>query len=186
MSVNRIASRYAKSLIDLALERKELDTITKDVEQFQAATQNRDFRNVLRSPIINTDKKQAIVNAIFEDKIGEVMHAFLRIVLNKGREEYLPQIADAYMRQYKQLQNIATVKLRTAQPVTPVLLEQVRAELAASGAVAPNVEIETSVEPDLIGGYVLEFGDNLYDASVAHQLDELRKEFNDTSYQRAY
>ena len=66
MSVSRISSRYAKSLLDLARERNELDTVLKDIESFNEATKNRDFFLLLKSPIVKTDKKLAIFKAIFE------------------------------------------------------------------------------------------------------------------------
>ena len=81
------------------------------------------------------------------------------------------------------MQGITTVKVTTAAPLSKEALEDLRTKLIASVTTAKNVEIETIVNPDLIGGYVIEFGDKLYDASVAHKLESLKKEFKGNIYE---
>jgi F-type H+-transporting ATPase subunit delta len=71
MSVIRIASRYAKSLIDLAVEQDKLERVLEDVKTFQKAVSNREFYLLLKSPIINATKKQQIFKALFGDKFDE-------------------------------------------------------------------------------------------------------------------
>jgi len=63
-------------------------------------------------------------------------------------------------------------------------LESIKAQLKGSSQTAANVEIETAVNPDLIGGFVIEFADKLYDASVAHKLSKLKKEFTGNQYEK--
>ena len=80
MSVSRIAGRYAKSLLDLAQEQGKLDTILQDVQSFKEATTNRDLFLMLKSPIINTDKKRNVVKAIFGDRMDQLTNAFVDII----------------------------------------------------------------------------------------------------------
>lgn len=182
MSVIRIASRYAKSLIDLAEERGDLDTVLEDIKSFQKAAENRDLYLLMKSPIINVTKKQQVFSAIFDGKFSELTLAFFKIILNKGREAYLPEIADEFIVQYKKLKHISSVKLITATALTAETVSKIKQKLVSSDATDDHVELETEVNPDLLGGFVLQFGDRLYDASVSHKLDQLRKEFAKNDY----
>ncbi len=178
MSVSRIASRYAKSLIDLAAEQNKLEKVTQDVRSLkEVADGNRDFYMLLKSPIVNADKKAQIFKALFEGKYDTVTMSFLNIMLRKGRETYLPEIADEYLEQHKEMNKISSVKLTTATALDAPTLEAIKSKIIASGAVGKNLDLETAVKPDLIGGFVIEFNNNLYDASVAYKLEQLKKEF---------
>ena len=182
MSVTRIASRYAKSLLDLAQEQNKLDRVLGDVEAFKKATEQRDFFLLLKSPIVNPDKKATILKEIFSGKFDELTMAFINIVLRKGREGYLPDIVEEFLSQYRALKNISTVKLTTAKEISEASLNAIRQQLKSSSATEANIEIETAVDPSLIGGFVIEFDDKLYDASVAHKLGQLKKQFSGNQY----
>lgn len=182
MSVQRIASRYAKSLLDLAIEQNKLERVKEDIEHFQAAKENRDLFLLLKSPIIKPGKKQEIFTALFADKYDEMTLGFLKIILTKGREYHLPEIADEFMKQYRADQDISTIKVTTASPLSESALKSIKDKLLTASATRGFVEIENAVDPDLIGGFVIEFGDNLYDASVAHSLEKLKKEFSKNLY----
>lgn len=125
MSVTRIASRYAKSLIDLAVEQGKLERVLEDIKSFQRAADNREFYVLLKSPIINATKKQQIFNALFEGKFDKMTSAFIKIILNKGREAYLPEIADEFVNQYKEIKHISTVKLTTAVPLAAETISRI-------------------------------------------------------------
>jgi F-type H+-transporting ATPase subunit delta len=175
MSVQRIAGRYAKSLLDLAREENKLDRVLEDVKSFQSASKNRDFYLLLKSPIVNARKKLSILDALFLGKYDEMTMAFLRILVNKGREPYLPEVAEEFITQYKKIKHITTVKVTTAQPMTAAALKALEAKLMASDTTATSVEIETAVNPELIGGFVLEMDDKIYDASVAQKLEDVKR-----------
>ena len=182
MSVHRIASRYAKSLIELAIDQKHLEVVTEDVRQFQQLAKNRDLYLLLKSPIVHADKKKKIVKLIFEGKVDKLFMAFLNILIAKGREVYLPEIAVEYMLQYKLVKHISTVKLTTAAPLDKELQKAIHDRLQASDETDEQVELATAVDPSLIGGFVVEFEDKIYDASVKHKLDQLKKGFRENFY----
>lgn len=182
MSVSRIANRYAKSLMDLAIERGELDSVLADVKDFKGACENRDFELLLKSPIVNKDKKQDIFNALFSERYNKTTKAFLDILLNKSRESYLAPIADAFITQYKANQKISSITLTTAQEMSEEKLNAIKAKLSQSENTKDNLEINVKVDPAIIGGFIIEFDDKLYDSSVAHSLELLRKEFSDNEY----
>lgn len=182
MSVQRIASRYAKSLIDLAKEQGKLDRILEDVESFKEVSKNRDFLLMLKSPVVKADTKEKVFNQLFGGKYDEMTMAFLRILLRKGREAQLAEIANEYILQYKVINHISTVKLITAAPLSEDAVKAIHAKILASGATEKTVELVTQVDPELIGGFVIQFEDRLYDASVAHKLGIMKKNFKDNLY----
>lgn len=177
MSVQKIAGRYAKSFVDLAIEQNKLERVLEDVNNFSVLVKHREFYLLLKSPVVNATKKLAIMDQLLAGKYDVLTMAFLRILVTKGREAYLPEIAHEFIELYKKHKHISTVKIITATPIGTDLVEDIRRRLTASALTDDNVEIVTKVDPKIIGGFVLEFEDKIYDASVAQKLEDLKKGF---------
>lgn len=182
MSVQRIASRYAKSLLDLAVDQNKLERVLEDVQSFQEVSKIRDFKLMIKSPVIHAAKKADIMTKLFGDKYDKLTMAFLHILCTKNREAYLPEIAAEYIDQYKKLKKISEVKIISANPLSDAAVKAIHDKLKSSSYTNDNVEITTEVDPDLIGGFVIQFDDKLYDASIANKLNDLRKEFDENLY----
>ncbi|MBS1616093.1 MAG: ATP synthase F1 subunit delta [Bacteroidetes bacterium] len=178
----RLASRYAKSLIDLAQEQQSLEETLQDVQIIDATIRaSREFGIMLRSPIIKADKKQAIFDAVLGGKIGTLTRAFVKLLTEKGREANLGEITTAFIGQYREMNNISMVKLITAVPVSEQVKENIRQKVAAAMP-GKKVEMSTEVKAELIGGFVLEMGDKLVDASIRRDLADIRKQFLQNLY----
>ncbi len=175
MSVERIAARYAKSLIDLAMDQNKLERVKDDMEYFQQAVQVRDLYLLLKSPIVHTGTKRKVFYKLFGSSFDVLSMAFLDIILRKGREMYLRDIATAFMDQYREIRQIAIVKLTTATPLSQDKIDEIKEKIRNAAITAPNIEMETTVKPGILGGFIIEFEDKLYDASVAHQMEQIRK-----------
>ena len=178
----RLSFRYAKSLIDLAIERGQLEEVFADMKWLTSVFKtNRDFVNFLRSPIIKPDTKIKIIESVTTGRLHEISAGFIRLLIKKGRESNFPEMAAAFITAYKAYKNIHIVKLTTAYPVTDntrnAILEQVK---KAGGY--EHVEIEEKVDPDLIGGFVLQVGDKLVDASIAYDLRQIAKQFENNDF----
>ncbi len=182
MSINKIASRYAKSLLDLAKEQNKVDAVLEDVKMFKQATENRDLYLLLKSPIVKTDKKLTILKEIFGGKMDELTMAFVNIITKKGREAYLPEINDEFINQHRILNKISKVIITTAEKLSDADLAGITSKLNASTETQENLEIETKVDPSIIGGFVIEIGDKLYNASVLHKLEQLKKQFSGNEF----
>jgi F-type H+-transporting ATPase subunit delta len=185
MSSYRIASRYAKSLIDLAVSQGKLDRIYEDVNGFAEATKNRDLALLLKSPIVNADKKEKVLDALFKDKIDPLTLSFLHIIIRKGRESQLAEMAQEFINQYRELKGISIVNVTSTEPLSDETLSAIRQKLIQGKMTRGNIQFNTSVDKKLIGGFVISFEDKLYDASILHQLEELRKQFTTKEYQAA-
>lgn len=180
----RLAGRYAKSLLGLALERGQLETVYEDMQYLQSIVKvNREFVVVLKSPVITPDKKEAILYAVTKGNISELTESFMRLLIRKGREMNLAEIVEAFIDQYKVYSNIQTVKLITATPVSEQVKQEIVDKVKAESAMK-NIELTAEVDPELIGGFVLQIGNTLVDASIAYDLNAIKKQFlnNDFIY----
>jgi F-type H+-transporting ATPase subunit delta len=178
----RLATRYAKSILDLAKERGEVEQVYNDMLLLQQICKgNRDFVVLLKSPVITPDKKIKIVEAITAGKVSEMTHAFNRLLINKAREASLPEIAAAFIKQYKEFKNIHTIKLISASPLGESLIAAI-VKRVKSTTEMKNIEVETTIDNKLIGGFVLQVGDQLVDASIAHELKEISKQFENNDF----
>jgi len=142
---------------------------------------SRDFVNVLRSPIIKPDKKDKIIDAVTAGKIGELTLAFTKLLVRKNRESNLPEIISSFITQFKELKHIYIVKLATATPLSDELKNAIVTQIQSVSEMK-NIELETSVKPELIGGFVLHAGDKLIDASIAYDLKEIAKQFDNNDF----
>lgn len=178
MVPQKVAARYAKSLIDLAQEQDKLETLLEDVKSFHALTKNRDFYNLIKSPVVSASKKHQIIEMLMKGKVDEMMLAFVNILIRKGREAALPEITTEFIRQYREIKQISTVKLTSATELSGAVIEDIKRKLAQSGVTEQRIEMTMHVDPKLIGGFILEFNGQIYDGSVAQKLSQVRKKFS--------
>jgi F-type H+-transporting ATPase subunit delta len=173
----RLASRYAKSLIDLAVEQNVLEGTLQDIQLIDATIRgSRELATLLRSPVIKADKKDAVIDAVFASRLSPLTRAFVKLLTTKGREDTLAQMAASFISQYKEMKHISEVRLVTAAPVTADVKERIRAKVAAA-LPGQTIELSMEVQPELIGGFLLEMGDKLVDASIRRDLSDVRKQF---------
>ena len=178
----RLAGRYAKSLVDLAIEKGQLEEVYNDMLFIQAVCKaSKGFVTLLCSPIIKADKKEAIIKAVTQGKVSDLTIVFYKLLLTKGRESDLPEITGSVIDLYNQTNGIQEVKLTTAVAVGDDLKKDIIAKLKAEAGLN-RVELETKVDESLIGGFVLEFNNNLVDTSIQNELREVRKQFSKNLY----
>ncbi len=178
----RLAGRYAKSIIDLAVEKDQLDVVYKDMLYLQSICKSsREFVSLLKSPIIKGEKKQKILDVVTKDKVSVLTASFNELMVKKGREETLPEIVNAFIDMYNAIKGIHKVKLTTAQPVSEELKQSIVDKFTSTTSLQ-HIEMEAVVNEDLIGGFVLEFNNTLVDASILRDLKDIKKQFMDNSY----
>jgi F-type H+-transporting ATPase subunit delta len=178
----RLAARYAKSLIGLAVERNQLDAVYSDMLFLESVCKtSRQFVNFLKSPVIKADKKEKIIDAITKNRVNDLTAAFNKLLIVKGREAHLPEIVSAFIQQYKDYKGINIVKLITAVPVSDEMKNSIAAKIK-SGLNMDLIELNAEVKEELIGGFVLEIGDKLIDASIAYDLNNIKKEFESNDF----
>lgn len=178
----RLSSRYAKSLVDLAVETGKLDDVFQDMQSIQhVCYESREFSNLIKSPIIKADKKTAIFKAIFEGKLSELTLQFCYLLIAKGREFFLLEITDAVADQYRIIKNIQQVSITTAVAIDERLKHDLVAKVSQE-IPGKTIELNTHVNPDIVGGFLLETDNTLLDASVARELRDIKSGFIGNTY----
>ncbi len=173
MSEIRIASRYAKALLDLGTEEQKLDFLFSEVSFFVSVLrENTVLQAVLKNPVIHGEKKIQILQSIFKNGIGEVLSGFFRIMIKKGRAEALYATAQEFLKQYNQQKDIVSATVTSASPLSDTVIAEL-VEKVKVYASAAEVQLVQVVDPTLIGGFILKIGDRQIDASVAGKLNKL-------------
>ena len=183
MNNPRLAGRYAKSLLDLATEQNQVDAVYADMKWLNSICKsNPDFVNMLRSPVIKPTAKGKIIDAITKERVSTLTTAFIQLLVNKARETNLPEIATTYIDQFNALRNIHKVKITTADPITDDMLNAILANVKATAKEGQTFEVETAVNNELIGGFLLETSGTLVDASILRDLKDIHKQFMNNDY----
>jgi len=182
MNNPRLATRYAKSIVDLAVEQNQLENICNDMKLIQRICKsNPDFVSVLKSPIIKPTAKAKIIESITKEQVNKTTSLFITLLVNKGRESNLPEIANAFVDQYNKINNIQKVKITTAVEMSDVIKNSILAKVQA-GNTGNKIALETAVNESLIGGFILETEDRSIDTSVLRDLKDVKKQFMNNDY----
>ena len=183
MNNPRLAGRYAKSLLDLATEQKQVDAVYTDMKWLhKICKSNPDFVNMLRSPVIKPTAKGKIIESITTERVSKLTGAFIQLLVRKARELNLPEIVTTYIDQFNALRNIHKVKITTADPISEEMKNAIMANVKATATAGQTFEIETAVNNELIGGFLLETSGTLVDASILRDLKDIHKQFLNNDY----
>lgn len=186
MSAAKFSPRYAKALIDLAQQNEQLQTVYNDVETFNKALKtNRDLLLFLQSPIIQSEKKMTVINKLFGNQFAPITNKFIEIVVRKRRESYLPEIISSFLEQYNGIKKIVNAKLTTAVPINDTIIQQVK-DIILKTTGQTQVVLNTKINPQILGGFILEFNDKLFDTSIQQKLQDLEMQFNENKYVKQY
>lgn len=182
MNNPRLAGRYAKSLLDLAVEKNLLEAVYADMRMVQSVCHsNPDFVALLKSPIIHSDKKEKIIESVIAGRVNQLTTLFIQLLLRKTRESNLPEITSAFIDQYNKLKGIHRVKVTTAVPISEDV-KQVFVNKVKAVTNVQHIELEAVVKDKLIGGFTLEMDGNLVDASILRDLNDVKKQFKSNEY----
>ena len=180
-----VARRYARSLLTLALEKGVLEAVNNDMLLVDDVCKHtRDFVHMLESPVINTDKKQKIIIAVFGGKISEITMKFFHILTEKRREGFIDDIAAAFREQYKTHKKILTAVITSVNGIDDETRKKVLeiVKVKAEG----EIELQEKIDKNLIGGFKLSIGDTTIDASILRKLNDLRKNFAENPYVKEF
>ncbi|WP_337042225.1 ATP synthase F1 subunit delta [Emticicia sp. 17c] len=173
MADSIVAYRYAKSLFDLASEKKVIDKVNDDMLLFkEICDDNRQFAVVMNNPIVRHDKKLGILKNIFENRVHDVTFSIFNVLTKKHRENLIYPIADEFQKLYNQQKGIQKATVTTVSPLTDTQRKEFISLIAKT--TGKDVILEEKINPNLIGGYVLKIDDNQVDTSIRKKLNELK------------
>ena len=173
MDIGVISVRYARALIKSATTAnldaqvyQEMQLLAKSYIDVPA------LRHTIDNPMLAKEKKQMLLHtAIGGEQASELSKSFIALVLKEGRENMIQFMANSYITLYRQQKNIILGKLTTATRVSAAMEQKMRTVVEAKTQGA--VEFETQVDPDIIGGFVLEYDTYRMDASVKTRLNTI-------------
>lgn len=171
----RAALRYAKAVLNLAVDTKATDAVEKDMRDITATmADSRELRTMLASPVVNGETKKEALQAIFKNAGGITMGLLNTLTENK-RIGLLNEVALKYIILNQDLKGEGVAYVTTAVPLTPELEKKVLKQVAK--ITEDKVTVENKVDESIIGGFILRVGDLQYDASVANKLNTIKREF---------
>jgi F-type H+-transporting ATPase subunit delta len=186
MSALRIANRYAQSLLQLSIETGQLEQVMQDISQLRTSIEeNREFLLMLRSPIINSDRKMHVLNAVFKGRLSTITQNFLEILVRKGREKFLPEVVFVFREKYNEYKGITPVVLSTPYPLSDDIKQNIISKLKEHQQLK-TVELVEVIDESLIGGYVLHFDGKMIDTSISRGLAILKDDFDNNDYIRKF
>jgi F-type H+-transporting ATPase subunit delta len=169
-----VASTYAEALYEAAVDGDAVEQVVADVDAFTAAVEeSAELRMLLENPEIDSRAKKAVIAGITAGA-HPLFANFLQVLVERGRiAEYL-EIAAAFRERVARASGRVEVEAVTAIPLPDDLKARIVERLEAK--TNATVELTASVDPDVVGGLVLNVGEVVVDGSVRHRIDELRRE----------
>ena len=172
MDIGVISVRYARALLKSATDAKIEADVYKEMRTL-ARTYGEvpQLRQTIDNPMLSKDTKQQLLLTAVGEKPCELTKAFISLVLKEDRENVMQFIANSYVTLYRQQKNVIRGRLITAAAVSPATEQKMRqmVESKTNG----TVEFETEVNPDIIGGFILEYDTYRMDASVKSKLNSI-------------
>lgn len=182
MGQSKVAYRYAKALFDLALETGKVDEVHADLNTIQQANQN-ELKSILGSPVIGSEKKTAIFEAVFAQHVQPITISFFKLIFHKGRSVAIKDIIEAYFDKYRIHKGIKVVEMTTAVAVSDQVRQSIVKELQQNKMLSgKSIELKEKVDASILGGLVLQVDDKLFDASIKHDLQFIKKQFIKNMY----
>lgn len=174
-----VSERYALSLYEVAADEKKekayLDELTAVCEVFGREP---DFLKMLTTPSIALEEKQNVLRKVFEGRIEPFLLNFLMLITEKGRVGLVQDMRQAYKEHYYFENGIVEVRAVTAKPMSAALIEKLKEKMSA--VTGKQVVLETSVDPQIIGGIVVKMGNEQFDTSLRTRLSELAARLTNT------
>ena len=174
MNDSKISVRYSRALFQSALGKKILDKVNQDMILISEVCKAPETKELLNSPIIVPSKKSAIFRKIFEGNVEKITLALIDLVVKNGREPYIPAIARVFVHETMKYKGITKSVLTTAVEVNTSVKKQITDLI--SDVFDTKVELEETIDTEIIGGFILRVDDNYIDASIRNKLRKIKKE----------
>lgn len=173
----KIAHRYAKALLQLMTENNLSEQTYEDMLIIQEVfSYSKELKVLLKSPIVRELKKQAIVKDLFEKHINPALLKYLLIITKRKRASLIHAIAHEYIKIFKEQQGIESLRVTTAVEMDDILKAKI---LETAAKLTPKkIEFQHQINPDIIGGFILNLHDYQLDMSVRGKISKLKKEFS--------
>lgn len=180
MKNTRAALRYAKAVLSSAIDGKKEAALAQDMQSIVSVFfENRDLLVFLENPVIPNSTKQSSLEKIFSS-LNPLSIQLIDLLSRNNRIDLLSQVATTFLSLLQKHQGKETATVTTAVALSPALEKVVLNK--AKELSSAEITLENTVDPSIIGGFILRIGDLQYNASVAHQLEQLKRELTQKNY----
>lgn len=174
MKSKQLNERYAKALLQLSVEQECLEAVYADMQMIrQLLHDSRELKLLMHSPVIRNKKKEHVIAKIFGSAIHELTLKFILLVVDKNREIYLEDISETFEVLYREHIGVVPVTVVAAAEVdseSEVAITQILRDYTER-----EIEFHTEIDESLLGGFILKWEDNQYDATLRRKLTQIRK-----------
>jgi F-type H+-transporting ATPase subunit delta len=173
MSTLKISRRYAKALLSVAVQRNMTDAVTRDIEAFRSAAESsRELRSMLRSPVIESRVKKAVLQESFGSTLSAETLDFFNLVIEKGRGDLWREITSQYRSLVDELEKIERIEVTSAVELDAS--QRAALESSVGSKLGKKVIATYRIDAAIMGGAVVRIGDEIHDGSIRHQLHVLK------------
>ncbi|WP_027415213.1 F0F1 ATP synthase subunit delta [Aneurinibacillus terranovensis] len=167
--MSAVAKRYARALFEVASEHKSIDATEQELAEITAIIKdNADLRKLLTHPKISADEKKQLMNSLFAGKISETTNKFINLLIERGRENDLTEMANYFTELSNEVRGIADATVITAKPLTQEEVNQLAESFGRK--LNKTLRVKAEIDPSIIGGIIVRIGDRLYDGSMKGKL----------------
>ncbi len=172
----KVSYRYASSLLETAEEKNILAAIALNIQLIKdTLKENPRLQRILENPIIKSPVKISILEEIFKSKVDIETINFIKFVIHKNRENLLYSILQKFTELYDEKLGIVNVAVKTAFEFDDDQKQVLKVKLEKY--LNKNTRIGFTLDENVVGGFIAKIGDTVYDASLRHQLELLKKQF---------
>jgi F-type H+-transporting ATPase subunit delta len=176
MAGARAAIRYAKAILSLATDQNSAEAVNNDMKLIAITiAESNDLKEMLQSPVIGSSIKKSVLSEIF-NKTSKETTSLINLLVENNRIDILDTVASKYNQLFDESKGIQVATVTTAIALNDVLKTQVLAK--AKELTGKNIEVKNIIDESIIGGFILRVGDIQYNASIANQLNKLKREFS--------
>lgn len=181
MNESKAAIRYAKAILSFAVEQqKEVEVNNDMVLIANTISESKEIQLLLNSPVLKSELKKSALKEIFGSRTSALTIGLINLLIENKRLPILSEVAKKYNVIYDSLKGIEVAKVTTAIPLTEELNQQILSKVIE--ITGKKATIESIINPDIIGGFILRVGDIQYDASVSNKLQVLKRQFENESF----
>jgi F-type H+-transporting ATPase subunit delta len=171
--LNTITTPYAEAFLQVASSRKEVDQVIDQAKAILAIWNDcPEFSQAMTSPVLEIESKKAALEKLFSDQVSPSFVNFLKLLANRQRIGLLDSVLERLLELYREQRNIALATVTSAFPLTDDQQGDLLVKIQ-SIAGTKNLELNLTVDPELIGGFVVSVGSKVIDASLAGQVRRL-------------
>lgn len=174
-----LARRYAQALFEIAAE-TSLDQVDKELKELtQFIEGEQEVAEILYHPHISSTEKKALMDKLVGGQIGQVVRNFLYLLIDRRRQNILPQVEKEFSRLADDARNIVEAKVASAVELTPSQTERLKEQI--SHLTGKTVRMVSELRPELIGGILVQVGDRVIDGTIKQALANMREQLSKTS-----